>query len=122
MGWSVTSTRAGRSRACTVTSIALAAALLVSCGVSTSRSSDASSSGVRPSMTTKFAPGLPEDAYLPKQEGPVPLVVLVPGGSWTTADPAGLAGLAADLAASCIAAAPTHIRVAEGGVAYPAPV
>jgi acetyl esterase/lipase len=73
-------------------------------------------------MTIKFAPGLTEDVYLPEQEGRVPLVVLVPGGSWTTADPAGLAGLASDLATRGIAAAPTHIRAADDGVVYPVPV
>lgn len=122
MNWSVTWTRAWRGRACTVTSIALAAALLVSCGGSTSPTPGAPPSGVRPAMTVEYSPGLTEDLYLPEQEGRVPLVVLVPGGSWTTADPAGLAGLAADLAASGIAAAPTHIRAAEDGVVYPTPV
>jgi acetyl esterase/lipase len=73
-------------------------------------------------MTVEYAPGLTEDVYLPEHQGRVPLVVLVPGGSWTTADPAGLAGLAADLAASGVAAAPTHIRAAEDGIRYPAPV
>ncbi|GAA4744089.1 hypothetical protein GCM10023350_31000 [Nocardioides endophyticus] len=73
-------------------------------------------------MTIEYSPGLTEDVYLPGHQGRVPLVVLVPGGSWTTADPAGLAGLASDLAARGIAAAPTHIRAAEDGVVYPAPV
>jgi acetyl esterase/lipase len=73
-------------------------------------------------MTIEYSPGLTEDVYLPARQRRVPLVVLVPGGSWTTADPAGLAGLAADLAASGIAAAPTHIRAAEDGAVYPAPV
>jgi acetyl esterase/lipase len=52
----------------------------------------------------------------------VPLVVLVPGGSWSTADPGGFAGLAATLAAEGVAAAPTHIRAAADGVTYPIPV
>jgi len=52
----------------------------------------------------------------------VPLVVLVPGGSWTTADPTGLVGLAAALADAGVAAVPTRIRAAADGVVYPAPV
>jgi acetyl esterase/lipase len=73
-------------------------------------------------MTVEYAPGLTEDVYLPGVEGKVPLVVLVPGGGWQTADPSGLAGLAAALANAGIAAAPTHIRAAEDGVRYPVPV
>jgi acetyl esterase/lipase len=52
----------------------------------------------------------------------VPLVVLVPGGSWTTSDPAGLIELAVALADAGVAAAPTHVRAAADGVVYPAPV
>lgn len=72
--------------------------------------------------TVEYAPGLSEDLYLPDGTGRVPLVVLVPGGSWTTADPTGLAGLAAGLADAGVAAAPTHLRAAQDGVVYPTPV
>lgn len=70
----------------------------------------------------EYAPGLTEEVHLPAGKGPVPLVVMVPGGGWTTADPGGFAGLAAALAADGIAAAPTHIRAAQDGVLYPDPV
>jgi acetyl esterase/lipase len=73
-------------------------------------------------MTVEYAPGLTEDIYLPRVKGRVPLVVMVPGGGWATADPSGLAGLAASLAAAGIAAAPTHIRAATDGAVYPVPV
>lgn len=63
-----------------------------------------------------------EDLFLPDGAGPVPLVVLVPGGGWETADPRGLAGLAAALAESGVAAAPARIRAAGDGVTYPTPV
>ncbi|GAA1129265.1 alpha/beta hydrolase [Nocardioides aquiterrae] len=75
-----------------------------------------------PSLTIRYAAGLTEDVYLPRGRGRVPLVVMVPGGSWTTSDPAGLAPLAADLAARGVAAAPIRIRAAEDGVVYPVPV
>lgn len=74
-----------------------------------------------PAATLEYAPGLTEDLYLPERDGG-PLVVIVPGGSWETADPTGLAPLAAALADAGIAAAPTHIRAAQDGVVSPVPV
>ena len=75
------------------------------------------------SATVEYAPGLTEDLYVPSRaQGQVPLVVLVPGGSWTTADPSGLAPLAARLADAGVAAAPTHLRAAQDGVTFPVPV
>jgi acetyl esterase/lipase len=99
----------------------LTAALLVSCGGSNAPA-PGPSTAPRPSTTIEFSPGLTESLYLPTGTGRVPLVVLVPGGSWTTADPSGLAGLAAALADNGIAAAPTHVRAAADGVVYPVPV
>lgn len=73
--------------------------------------------------TIEYADGLTEDLYLPERTPQrVPLVVLVPGGSWQTADPSGLAALALRLADDGIAAAPTHLRAAQDGVTYPVPV
>ncbi|WP_165763566.1 MULTISPECIES: alpha/beta hydrolase family protein [unclassified Nocardioides] len=102
--------------------ITMLLALLVSCAGSDSPTTRGLSSDARPSTTVEYASGLSEDIYLPAGKGRVPLVVLVPGGSWTTADPTGLAGLAAALAEAGVAAAPTHIRAADDGVVYPAPV
>src|SRR5690349_1707987 len=93
-----------------------------SCGSASGPAAGPPSPTTRPSMTVEYAPGLTEDVYLPGVAGKVPLVVLVPGGGWQTADPSGLAGLAAALANAGIAAAPTHIRAAEDGVHYPVPV
>jgi acetyl esterase/lipase len=109
---------------------AVAAALLLiaaaaACGGGTTPASPAAtgaSTSARPSMSVEYSPGLTEDIYMPQHKGRVPLVVMVPGGGWTTADPAGLAGLAASLATAGIAAAPTHIRAAVDGVRYPVPV
>jgi acetyl esterase/lipase len=52
----------------------------------------------------------------------VPVVVLVPGGSWETADPSGLEPLAAALAGAGVVAVPVTVRAAVDGVVYPAPV
>jgi acetyl esterase/lipase len=101
---------------------ALVAALLTSCADSSGPPPGDASPAVRPSMTIEYSPGLTEDVYLPRDKGRVPLVVLVPGGSWTTSDPAGLTGLAAALADAGVAAAPTRVRAAADGVVYPAPV
>ena len=110
-------------RPCGVAIVAmLVAAMLVSCGGSSSPAPGGSSLVGPPSMTVEYAPGLTEDIYLPEGKGRVPLVVLVPGGSWKTADPAGLVGLAAALANAGVAAATTRIRAAADGVVYPDPV
>ncbi len=96
--------------------LALVAASLIACG-----DSRPEASGPRPT-TVEYASGLTEDVYLPAGTDHAPLVVLVPGGGWETADPAGLAGLAGYLAGAGIAAVPVHIRAAVDGVHYPDPV
>jgi acetyl esterase/lipase len=99
-------------------------AVVAACGRASTPGSATGGSGssTQPSVTIEYSPGLTQDIYLPQQKGRVPLVVMVPGGGWTTADPAGLAGLAASLAGAGIAAAPIHIRAAVDGVRYPVPV
>ncbi|GAA1951382.1 alpha/beta hydrolase [Nocardioides panacihumi] len=101
--------------------LALLAVVLSSCGSKTPSSVE-SPVASQPHARIEFAPGLTEDLYLPEGVSRAPLVVLVPGGGWQTADPSGLAPLAASLADAGIAAAPTHIRAAEDGVVYPVPV
>lgn len=63
-----------------------------------------------------------QDLFLPAGAGGVPLVLLVPGGGWATADPTGLTALAEHLADAGVAARLAHIRAAEDGVRYPVPV
>jgi acetyl esterase/lipase len=62
------------------------------------------------------------DLFLPPAVTEAPLVVLVPGGAWRTADPAGLLDLAEQLAHSGIASMTATIRAADDGVSYPIPV
>lgn len=97
-------------------------AVLTACGGAGSTTSAEPSSAARASMTVEYAPGRTEDLYLPSGQGRVPLVVLVPGGSWATSDPTGLAPLAAALADAGVAAAPARIRAASDGVVYPVPL
>ncbi len=60
--------------------------------------------------------------FLPSAQGAVPVVVLVPGGAWTLADPSGLVPLARALADGGVLAATTTYRTASDGVVFPAPV
>ena len=106
----------------TAAALLLLAATLVSCGGSDDPPRPAETPAAGPSFTLRYAPGLTEEVYLPRHRGRVPLVVMVPGGSWTTSDPSGFAPLAADLARSGIVAATVRVRAAEDGVVYPAPV
>ena len=96
--------------------------LLTGCDDSAPTPTGGPASAPAPAATVAYAPGLTEDLYLPAEPGPAPLVVLVPGGGWTTADPSGLAGLAGHLAGAGIVAATVHIRAAVDRVVYPVPV
>lgn len=65
----------------------------------------------------------PDDGlFLPESSGPVPVVVLVPGGGWTSADPTGLVPLARALAEGGVVAATTTYRTASDGAVFPTPV
>jgi acetyl esterase/lipase len=69
-----------------------------------------------------YLPGVEARIHLPPEVDEAPLVVMVPGGAWLTADPAGFDELARHLAASGLIAAPVQVRAAEDGVIYPTPV
>lgn len=63
------------------------------------------------------------DVFLPTgRTGSVPVVVLVPGGGWTSADRSGLRPLAEALAASGVAVVSTTYRTASQGAYFPVPV
>ena len=72
-------------------------------------------------MRVEFDTGLVTSLVVPEQEGDVvvPLVVLVPGGGWATADPAGLMPLAQHLAALGAAVSLTTHRAGDDGVYFP---
>jgi acetyl esterase/lipase len=72
--------------------------------------------------TSEYLPGVEATVLLPADVRAAPLVVLVPGGAWLTADPTGFQGLARYLADAGVAAAPVEVRAAEDGVLYPTPI
>jgi acetyl esterase/lipase len=85
------------------------------------------SDGVRaPDSTGEYLPGLEADVYMPAgtrpATDPVPIVLLVPGGGWQTADRSGLAPLAADLADAGFVAVNTTYRAGSDGSVFPVPV
>ncbi len=53
--------------------------------------------------------------------GPVPVIVLVPGGGWTSADPAGLVPLAKALVADGAAVVTVTYRTSSQGAYFPVP-
>lgn len=74
--------------------------------------------------TAEYLPGLEADVHLPAghaSSGPVPVVLLVPGGGWTTADRGGLGPLAGALADAGFLAVNATYR-AGAGVTFPTPV
>jgi acetyl esterase/lipase len=77
-----------------------------------------------PDSTSEYLPGLEADVYLPDRDkgGDVPVVLLVPGGGWQTADRTGLAPLAATLADAGFVAVNATYRAGGDGVVFPVPV
>ena len=72
--------------------------------------------------TVQYLPGVSADVYLPAGTTRAPVVVLVPGGGWRTADRSGLTPLAAALAADGMVVVNATYRVGEDGARFPRPV
>ncbi len=72
--------------------------------------------------TEHYLPGVAADLYLPARSAAAPVVVLVPGGGWQTADRAGLAPLADTLAGDGMVVVNATYRAAADGVRFPTPV
>jgi acetyl esterase/lipase len=96
-------------------------ALLSACGSSTDDADDGSAS---PShsysagpVSHEYRPGLAAFPHLPQGVTSAPVVVMIPGGGWQTADPTGLEPLAAALAKQGVVAMPVVIRAVADGVA-----
>ena len=79
-----------------------------------------------PDSTGEYLPALQADVYLPDEDDrgkdPIPVVLLVPGGGWQTADRRGLAPLAGDLAEAGFVAVNATYRAGEDGATFPVPV
>lgn len=88
-------------------------------GADPSRSATTPSAGP---VSHEYRPGLAAFAHLPVGVRTAPVVVLIPGGGWQTADPSGLEPLAAALAGRGVVAMPVVIRAGADGVEYPTPV
>ena len=72
--------------------------------------------------TTDYLPGVAADVHLPlAAEGPVPVVLLVPGGGWQSADRRGLTPLAARLADSGMLVVNATYRVGGVDAQFPLP-
>jgi acetyl esterase/lipase len=109
--------------------VALATLLLAACSTSGSSGSSSASTGTTGAgavVSEEYLPGLEADLYRPapasSRSAAVPLVVMIPGGGWVTADPRGLIPLAEDLATHGIAVVTTTIRGASNAFRFPGPV
>jgi len=85
----------------------------------TSPSARSSEQGV---VTEDYLPGLAAQLRAPAGEGPAPLVVLVPGGGWATADPTGLVPLAEALTAQGSSTSLITYSTTSGGSRFPTTV
>lgn len=72
--------------------------------------------------TQDYMPGVAVDVFLPDSVSRAPVVVLVPGGGWQSADRDGLRPLADSLAAGGIAAFTATYRIGTAGARFPVPV
>jgi acetyl esterase/lipase len=72
--------------------------------------------------TQDYLPGRAADVFLPEGATRAPVVVLIPGGGWASADPSGLRPLADELAAHGMVAITATYRAADVGARFPQPV
>jgi len=110
---------------------AFAASLGAMAGCTGSDGIDATDDPATPGPTatgpSNFDPALDTELFLPATDReststPVPLVVIVPGGGWVSADPEGLVPLAEDLSDRGAAASTVTYRTAPDGAYFPLPV
>ena len=69
----------------------------------------------------QYLPGLQAHVFLPAGRRPAPVVVLVPGGGWQSADETGLRPLADELAAAGMVAITVTYRAGDVGARWPVP-
>lgn len=106
--------------------VAALGAVLAACGAGspTTDPTEAAVSSPAPSVAPPFE--LVVQQFLPQGParggGPVPLIVLVPGGRWVSADPSGFTDLAERLAADGSAVVTTTYRTWDEGATFPVPI
>ena len=98
---------------------------LAACGTGANSGDDpdgSSTAGVPGLAPHEYLPGLEAHPHVPESAGSAPVVVMIPGGSWQSANPSALAPLAEALAAGGVVAVPVTIRASADDVVYPTPV
>ena len=112
-----------RRRLVTAVVTALAAVTAVSaCSAPTASAPSGAGSGPGPSAAAdEYRPGMRATVRLPARRGATDVVVLVPGGGWQTADPAGLVPLAERLTADGAVTSTITYGTASTGAWFPRP-
>jgi acetyl esterase/lipase len=105
----------------TVIAVLIAAASACVQGADDSTGSDTASARSHLIGTEEYVLGVEADLYLPGEDA-VPLVVMVPGGSWETADRSGLGPLAERMSSAGIAVVNASYRAAADGAHFPTPI
>jgi acetyl esterase/lipase len=105
------------------------AALLAACGsddiaspvspTTSEASSDPSSAVPTEPDSADYLPGLPAQVRFPQADGAAPLILMVPGGGWSTADPTGLIPLADRLTATGATTALITYSTTSTGSTFP---
>ena len=117
----------GRRRpALPVTAVLLAALVVAACTDTTTGTTGAETAGATAlpehlTATEEYLPGLAADVYLPPGRATAPLVVIVPGGGWESADRSGLGPLADALADAGFMAVTITYRTGTDEARFPVP-
>ena len=112
----------GPCRPAAAAAILVTAALLAGCAGD--EGTPAASTTWPNTVTEEYLPGLAADVHMPEPgpDGPVPIVLLIPGGGWQTADRTGLSPLAAALADAGMLAVNATYSAGMDGAVFPEPV
>ena len=115
--------RRGRSAHRGRWAVAFACALVMGVAACTTSSDGGAHPSVAPSPTPSFDPAQSSRYFPPAggHAGTTPVVVLVPGGGWASADPTGLSGLATWLSQRGAAVVTVTYRTSSDGAYFPVP-
>jgi len=104
--------------------LSVAALVLTACGTApdVEPSTSSTATPALAAVTVDYRPGLAAQVRVPAGEGPAPLIVMIPGGGWATADPTGLIPLANALARDGSTTSLITYRTTEAGSTFPAAV
>ena len=93
-----------------------------SSGATSSATGSVGSTERPPTRTEEYLPGLAADVWEPATPGPGPVVVLIPGGGWVSADRAGLAPLASALSDAGMTVVSATYRTSSSDDYFPVPL